>query len=108
MPKARKRKKSTTKRSVPVERTAPPAPVTAPQPQLANRPFLSPSVRGPQSLIAPAIVALGCWGLAFSFLFFTAESNHWLYGGIAVLMALMWSFSFGVRARKLYVLRQGA
>ena len=73
-----------------------------------NRPFLSPGVRGPQrqSLILPGMVALGCWGMAFSFIVLSTEANHVLFGGVAVLMALLWTFSFGVRLRKLLLLRQ--
>src|SRR6266581_4007560 len=56
---------------------------------------------GYQGLIMPGMVALGCWGLAISFIFFTPDPNHLLYGAIAVLMALMWSFSFGLRLRRL-------
>jgi hypothetical protein len=47
-----------------------------------------------------ALVALGCWGMAISFAFFSADPNHYLFAGMAVLMALIWSFSFGLRVRK--------
>ena len=53
-----------------------------------------------QGLIMSGMVALGCWGMAISFIFFTADPNRYVYGGIAVLMALMWSSMFGVRLRK--------
>src|SRR6266516_2667136 len=107
MPKAARRKKGPVKRSA---QSAPPSraqnsgmkPGTTP----ANRPFLSPGVRGPQSLIFPGMVALGCWGMAFSFLVLTTEPNHILFGGMAVLMALLLTFSFGMRLRKLLLLRQ--
>ena len=57
------------------------------------------------SLIMPAMVALGCWGMAFTFtVLSTTDPNHLLFGGMAALMALMWSVSFGIRVRK--VLRQ--
>jgi hypothetical protein len=46
------------------------------------------------------MVALGCWGMSISFIFFTTDPNRYVYGGIAVLMALMWSSMFGVRLRK--------
>jgi hypothetical protein len=49
----------------------------------------------------PGMVALGCWGLAISFAFFSPDPNHLLFAGIAVLMALMWSFSVWLRLRKL-------
>jgi len=47
------------------------------------------------------MVALGCWGMVIYFLFLSSETNHILFGGMAVLMALLWSFSFGIRVRKL-------
>ncbi|MBV9709421.1 MAG: hypothetical protein JO011_00745 [Ktedonobacteraceae bacterium] len=56
------------------------------------------------ALIMPAMVALGCWGMAFSFTVFSTDPNHLLFGGMAALMALMWSISSGIRMRK--VLRQ--
>ena len=73
------------------------------QPQRPSAPnqFLSPSVPRPESLIFPAMVALGCWGMVIYFLFLSSETNHILFGGMAVLMALLWSFSFGIRVRKL-------
>ena len=70
-----------------------------------NRPFLSPTVRGPQSLIFPGRVMLGCWLMAFTLFFLDTEPNHALFGGMAILMALLWTFSFGVRVRKLLLLK---
>ena len=55
---------------------------------------------GMVGLIMPAMVALGCWGMAFTFTVFSTESNHLLFGSMAGLMALMWSISFAIRARK--------
>lgn len=113
MPKARKHKRGTTKKRTPApaSRALPQASastVTAPA-RSANRAFVSPAVRGPQSLITPAIVALGCWGLVVSFAFFYAsDPNHLLYAGVAAAMALLWTFSFAMRVRKLYALRQRA
>ncbi len=72
-----------------------------------NRGFLSPSVSGPQSLVFPAMVALGCWGIAFTMIFLTNDPNRYLFGGMAVLMALFWSFSFGIRMRKLLLRQRG-
>jgi hypothetical protein len=70
---------------------------------LANRPFFSPGVAGPQSLILPAMVALGCWLMAYTLVFLTTDPNRYLIGGLAVLMALLWTFSFGMRVRKLLI-----
>ncbi len=47
-----------------------------------------------------ALVALGCWGMAISFALFSADPNHYLFAGMAALMGLMWSFSFGLRIRR--------
>jgi hypothetical protein len=73
---------------------------------LANRRFLSPAVSGPQKLILPAMVALGCWLMAYTLVFLTNDPNRYLFGGMAVLIALLWTFSFGVRVRKLLQVRQ--
>ena len=69
-----------------------------------NRIPPAPAMRGPQSLIFPAMVALGCWGVVIYFFFLTAEANHVLFGALTVLMALIWSFIFSVRIRR--ILRQ--
>jgi len=73
------------------------------QPQRPSAPnlFLSPSVPRPESLIFPAMVALGCWGMVIYFLFLSSEANHVLFGGMAALIALIWSVRFGIRVRKL-------
>ncbi len=71
----------------------------------ANRRFLSPTVSGPQNLIFPGMVAVGCWLMAFTLIFLTNDPNRYLFGGMAVLMALFWTFNFVVRVRKL-LLRQ--
>ena len=79
--------------------------VGATNPVSGNRRFISPTVSGPQSLIFPGMVALGCWLMAYTLMFLTNDPNRYLFGGIAVLIALLWSVSFGVRVRKL-LLRQ--
>jgi hypothetical protein len=38
--------------------------------------------------------------MAISFAFFSADPNHYLYAGMAAVMGLMWSFSFGLRISK--------
>lgn len=53
-----------------------------------------------QSLILPGMVALGCWGLAFSFTFLTNSQNHIAFGVLSALMALMWTVNLGLRVRK--------
>jgi len=73
---------------------------------VANRRFASPRAAGPQSLILPSMVALGCWGMAFSFAYFYNDPNHLLFAGMAALMALLWSYSVYMRIRKLRAMRQ--
>jgi hypothetical protein len=73
---------------------------------IANRTFFSPKVAGPQSLIMPAMVAAGCWLMAYTLMFLTNDTNRYLIGGLAVLMALLWTFSFGIRVRKWLLTRQ--
>jgi len=73
----------------------------ATEPASVNRRFISPPVSGPQSLIFPGMVALGCWLMAYTLMFLTTDPNRYVFGGLAVLIALLWSFSFGVRVRKL-------
>lgn len=55
----------------------------------------------PMSLVMAAMVTLGCWGMAISFMLFSADPNRYLFGGMAVLMGLMWAVSFGLRLRQL-------
>jgi hypothetical protein len=113
MPKARKRKKSTTKKhsahtqNGKIETRASTATLNGAAP-VSNRRFTSPQVSGPLNLIMPMMVALGCWGFAFFFLFMYADPNHVLYGGMAIVMALLWTFSVAMRVRKLRLLRQRA
>jgi hypothetical protein len=76
------------------------------QPVVANRRFVSPRVAGPQSLILPSMVALGCWGMAISFAYFYNDPNHLIFAVMAALMALIWSYSVYTRIRKLRAARQ--
>jgi len=73
---------------------------------LPKRSFFSPRVAGPRSLIFPAMIAAGCWLMSYTVIFLTNDTNRYLIGGLAVLMALLWTFSFGVRVRKLLLRRQ--
>ena len=84
-------------------------PASAPTPVRAagaDRRFVSPRVTGPQSLIFPSMVALGCWGMAFSLAYFYTDPNRFIFAGMAVLMGLLWTYSVVVRIRKLRALRQ--
>jgi hypothetical protein len=101
MPKAKTRKKAgqagrnTAIKSQPVlEKSAPASPINARQRGTAGTP-------GVQSVIMPGMVALGCLGMAFTFFAFSSDPNRLLFAGLAVIMAIMWSVSFGVRLRKI-------
>lgn len=111
MPKARKHKKGTTKKRTHTQtnHALPQAAAPTVTAKPARRAFASPAPRGLQSLFTPAIVALGCWGLAISFAFFYAtDPNHLLYAGVAAAMALIWTIICANRVYKLYMLRQRA
>jgi hypothetical protein len=71
-----------------------------------KNPLVSPAALRVQNLIFPGMIALGCWGMAFSFTFLTTDSNHALIGGMAAVMALLWSVNFGFRVRKVLSQRQ--
>jgi hypothetical protein len=73
---------------------------SAESPPVKSQAALRSKPSGTQGLVMAGMVALGCWGMAISFIFFTTDPNRYMYGGIAVLMALMWSYMFGVRLRK--------
>ncbi len=75
-------------------------------PTISNRSFFSPRVAGPQSLIFPGMIAAGCWLMAYTLIFLTNDNDRYILGGLAVLMALLWTFSFGMRVRKLLLMRQ--
>ena len=109
MPKSKKRKSGSASKSTQSAPAATNSSVKATATRRTNannRPFLSQSARGPQSLVWPVMVALGCWGMAFSFFVFSKDPNHVLFAGMAVMMALLWTFSVGMRVRKLLMLRQ--
>jgi hypothetical protein len=120
MPKARRRKKvigrEGTKqsravnsgKSAVVSQNGRSDPALAASAARVNRLAQQPAVRGPQSLIFPTMVALGCWGMAFTFLFLSNDPNRTIFGVMAALMALLWSFSLGVRVRKLVQQRSQA
>lgn len=104
MPKTRGRKKSARNgATVPGKNTAL-AHGTSMSGQAGVRARPATGGAGLSGMIMPAMVALGCWGMAFTFTVFSTDPNRLLFGGMAALMALMWSVSFGIRARK--VLRQ--
>ncbi|HET9922063.1 MAG TPA: hypothetical protein VFQ30_19675 [Ktedonobacteraceae bacterium] len=111
MPKVKQRKKSSTRKatgaatgnraSTQVASSGATATGTRSATATRRNSLLSPRTQGVQSLVFPAMVALGCWGMAVSFAFFYNDPNHFLYGGMAALLALLWTFSFAVRVRKM-------
>ncbi len=52
------------------------------------------------------MIAAGCWLMAYTLIYLTNDTNRYVLGGMAVLMALLWTFSFAMRVRKLLLLRQ--
>lgn len=44
--------------------------------------------------------------MAYTLIFLTNDTNRYSIGGLAVLMALLWTFSFSLRVRKLMQMRQ--
>ncbi len=104
MPKAKGRKKGGAQGNSAQTRAQADAPALAsPLPPPAARVAKRPAAASPglSSLLTAAMVALGCWGFAFTFAFLTNDPNRYLFGGLAALVALMWTVSFGVRLRKL-------
>jgi len=102
MPKAKTRKKAGRVATASVRNT-----VVKSQPTV-EKPTPAPPTRarqrataGVQSLIMPGMVALGCLGMAFTFVAFSSDPNRLLFAGLAMVMAVMWSVSFGVRLRKI-------
>src|SRR5437763_5902758 len=57
-----------------------------------NRALQSLKARGPESLVWPVMVTLGCWGMAFSFLVFSYDDNHILIFGMVGLLGMVCSF----------------
>lgn len=91
MPQLKKRKKKHRVISSATQ-SVPPAPVYRQRPA-------SQSSDGVRQLVIGAVVALGCWGIAYSFTF-QSGPNRYVFAGMMALIALMWSISFGVRLLK--------
>ncbi|GCE27097.1 hypothetical protein KDA_25810 [Dictyobacter alpinus] len=99
MPKSKQRK--VTSKADNIQQPVPPA--TNYQRRLAARRNNSSS--GLTGLVSGAIIALGCWGFAYTFTL-QESPNRYLFAGMMALIALMWSISFGVRLRKWQQRRQ--
>lgn len=55
--------------------------------------------QGVFSLVMSAMVAVGCWLFAYSFML-SNDPNRALFAGMAALIALMWSISFFISLRR--------
>jgi hypothetical protein len=60
----------------------------------------APKEQSFMNLVMAAMVALGCWGFAISYIFFTTDPDRYALGGLAILLALTWSIYFGFRLSK--------
>jgi hypothetical protein len=60
----------------------------------------APKEQSFMNLVTAAMVALGCWGFAISYIFLTTDPNRYALGGLAILLALTWSIYFGISLRK--------
>lgn len=72
----------------------------------ARRRPASTGVAGPQSLVMPAMVALGCWGMAFTLAYFYNDPNRFLFAGMAALMGLFWTYSLYTRYIRMRKMRE--
>lgn len=87
MPKTKKRKSIGNRNQAAQEQAAPEMPVRA-----TRRPVIPMGGQSLQNVAFSVMVGLGCWGLACFFVFFYSEEpNHYLYGGIMAVTALIWS-----------------
>jgi hypothetical protein len=66
----------------------------------AGRPASRFGSSGTSGMLSSGMVALGCWGMMIFFFFFYPDPNRVLFGCMAALMAVMWSYSFGTRLRR--------
>jgi hypothetical protein len=55
--------------------------------------------RGKRNLVTAACISLGCWGVAFTYIFLTNDPNRYVYGGMTAVIALIWSVLFALRLR---------
>jgi len=82
--------------------------ISTPRRSAARGSAVASRMEAAQGMLMPAFVALGCWGLAISFLFFFPDPNHVLYGAMAAVMGLIWSIIVGLRiSRVMKMSREG-
>ena len=72
----------------------------------AGRRVAPTRVVGSQSLVFPAMVALGCWGMAFTLAYFYADPNRFLFAGMAALMGLFWTYNVYARYTRMRKMRK--
>lgn len=76
-----------------------------PSPNVVRRSAMA-SGQSLQNAVFSAMVGLGCWGLACFFVFFyNEEPNHYLYGGLMAVTAIIWSI---IATRRWSMYRQRA
>jgi hypothetical protein len=61
----------------------------------------APGASGMQSVVFAGMVALGCWGMAFTLAYFYTDPNRYLFAGMAALMGLFWTYSLYMRIQKM-------
>jgi hypothetical protein len=107
MPKVKAKKRNVERGSATNKRNGPSSPNTVASTQKTQQAVVDergarkPGASEYQALIMPALVMSGCLVLAVSYIGFTNDPNRFLFGGIALLMALMWAFSFWLRLRRI-------
>ena len=67
--------------------------------QIYRRQAVSTRSDGVRQVVVGAVVALGCWAIAYSFTL-QGGPNRYVFAGMMALIALLWSVSFGVRLLK--------
>jgi hypothetical protein len=115
MPKASKARKKATKIGTVQQRSPQPVASASAQDSTVGQAAVSPAARsrlasqrvaGPQSLVFPAMVALGCWGMAFTLAYFYSDPNRFLFAGMAALMGVFWTYSLYTRYMRLRKMRE--
>lgn len=101
MPKTRVRKRGHAPQQNSPHRTHQDMGTTPVKTTVRGKKTANPRAKAAENLVMPTLVALGCWGLAFSFIFLTSDANHYLYGGMAVIMALMWTGMVALRVARI-------
>lgn len=117
MPKASKGRKKTTKIGTVQQRPSQPIVQTGTQTASVSTTAASPararrasqrnaSTGSMLTLVFPAMVALGCWGMAFTLAYFYSDPNRYLYAGMAALMGLFWTYSLYIRYTRIQKARK--